>query len=767
MNLSVLPDWRQRAKPGVPLSVARSLHEPGPPPTTTLSVRSEAVSSSANYFEATRQSPDRSSIPAGTFAYHRLLNGRNITETSQRETLAALARYAADNFAQAWSALDLIANYSCPVIPRAASSSPEWNDAANAIFDEWAMVADFTGRFDFTDMQRLASFAVDVDGDCGFLPLGTDAGPRLLLVPAWRIGGGLLSGLSEAERDGVMTDGNGRVTGYRLLKSRNTFENVDAATFFHCYEPDNMDRYRGLSALRRGLNDMRDARDINAFTKLTEKISAAMPAVIEGGALSAQDWPDLSAEDGQPLPTSSDMPKSVTLTQLLGGEIPVISGSLKTIAGATPSGGKIEFMDTLVGFFVAGLGIPPAFFLDTKLTGPNTRMAIGKAQRRFDNRKRLLAKLARWAWLRVIAAAIDDGLLASNALWSRVRFQMPTLATIDLGDTATNDREAVVRGLKSRASFHGDAGKDWTDEVDQVFAEDKFIFGKASALAKETGVPIETILTRHGYVPPQPKPESKPGAAGGSGGASSVDAGLTPFDLDVLDYNPNHDRAGRFATAAERAARAMASRKHCGKSVQDRADRVEAAVAKMIAGNRTGDNGAFDVIHKHANIEIKAVSTNNSNAKLTVDGPKYFDAVGAMTRKITFTKASRGKACCMLGVAHNNSDDPKDWQFFIKAGVGSYRLSAMDKVKPGGLEKWLNDNAGALADAGKQLAKRRPVCFAGMTWTEAIDYNASVRKFKKAADQKRYAAKIVKAQFKRGRCTRDGKPLVDVQGKPL
>ncbi len=34
------------------------------------------------------------------------------------------------------------------------------------------------------------------------------------------------------------------------------------------------------------------------------------------------------------------------------------------------------------------MGLPPAFFLDEKLTGPNQRAVNGKAQRKFDRRSR-------------------------------------------------------------------------------------------------------------------------------------------------------------------------------------------------------------------------------------------------------------------------------------------------------------------------------------------------------------------------------------------
>lgn len=463
------------------------------------------------YFEATRNSPDRTPISTVSFSLARMY-GRSITEAMQRETLAGLARYVADNYPSAWLALDYIANYSTPVIPKGATADAVWNKEAEAYFDQWAEQADFTRGFDFETLQRAACLAIDIDGDGGFTMETKHGRPELRWWPTWRVGGGyagLITTQDPTEFDGVFVDADGAVRAYRLLAGNNRYVTRAREQFIHLYEPDLLERYRGFSALRRGMNDLRDAHDIKAFEKLASKIESAMPAVIEGQGVLASDWED--PESDVPSPSTGTAPKSLTVAQLLGGEIPVISGTLKQLAGARQAASKLEFMDSLAGFFVAGLGIPPAFFLDAKLTGPNLRAVIGKAQRKFDSRKKTMRRLARWSWQRVIAWGIDTGELRSATGWQRCRFQEPSLITIDLGDQANADREAVSMGLKSRQRFHGDSGADWQDEVDQVFAEDDYIFKRAKAQADASGVPLETILMRHGYEPPVQKPEANPG----------------------------------------------------------------------------------------------------------------------------------------------------------------------------------------------------------------------------------------------------------------
>jgi hypothetical protein len=47
----------------------------------------------------------------------------------------------------------------------------------------------------------------------------------------------------------------------------------------------------------------------------------------------------------------------------------------------------------LAGCFVVGLGLPPAFFLDEKLTGPNQQAVNCKTQKKFDHRKQVAARI--------------------------------------------------------------------------------------------------------------------------------------------------------------------------------------------------------------------------------------------------------------------------------------------------------------------------------------------------------------------------------------
>ena len=144
------------------------------------------------------------------------------------------------------------------------------------------------------------------------------------------------------------------------------------------------------------------------------------------------------------------------------------------------------------------MGLPPAFFLDEKLTGPNQRAVNGKAQRKFDRRKQVAARLGRSAWQRVIANGITSGALPSTDGWARCDFIGPSKITIDAGREMAQEREDVGRGLLTRRDHYGNRGRSWRRETDQVFEELDYILDRARAVAAEHGIPIESVMASFG-----------------------------------------------------------------------------------------------------------------------------------------------------------------------------------------------------------------------------------------------------------------------------
>lgn len=482
-------------------------------PTISAGFGNQGGTITTDSFEALRSSPDRTAISSTSLS--NLRTGvaswwASSASTTRRESLASLARYIEDNYGLVQYALSLICNYSVPVNPKANSADPVWNQAADQYFEDWSSRCDFTGRFDRNTLQRLTCHAIDTDGDVGVTMDASRGWPQLRFWPTWRIG--QKAGMTDRKMvEGVIIDDQDVVTGYQVAVAPGDFRVLDANQMLLLYEPNRFERYRGLSAMRSGMNDIRDVSDIKGFLKLGTKIESAIVAAIEGSkGVDENDWKD---PDNASASVGSANPAGLTTGQLFGGEIPVIDGTLKQLQSNTPGTNKLEFLDTLAGFFVAGLGLPPAFFLDEKLTGPNQRGVIAKAQRKFETRKCTMSRLARWEWVRVIGDAIATGALPPVDNWQRCKIQSPPLLSIDIGDTAAAEASAVKEGRMSRQHFHGNAGRDWQDEEEQIFREDELVISKAKEQAERHGIPVETILSRHSFAQPKVAPQPAGGAA--------------------------------------------------------------------------------------------------------------------------------------------------------------------------------------------------------------------------------------------------------------
>lgn len=495
--LSLLFGKRQPTFKNVSRTFSVQASSPAPGPATVNA-------GTGNYYEALRGSKDRTAItpPPLNSRY------RAFVQSLNRERLAALSRYLYDNVGFVGYAVNSIANYSVPVIPRAQSQDTVWNKLADDWWMNWCERADLTGRFHFDTLQRLICKAVDTDGDMLVVPVLDSGFPQVQMLPTWRVASPQKG--ADQFTEGVRVDGRGVVLGYNVPEGKSSRQ-LSINEAFLIYDPDLYESYRGLSPLRRGMNDARDAQDVKAFEKLAVKIHSALAAVIENGSIEEDAWGNDTGEDGNaPAADAAQYEKKLTLAELLGGDIPVLpmGQTLKPLNSQRPNTEFQDFIEFLVGHFVCGLDVPPAFFLDEKLTGPNLRAVIGKAQRKFDQRIAMMCRLVRWLWIRNVGWAVDSGDLPANPGFDKVIFQKPSRLTIDAGRETAQEREDVMNGLMTRQNSYGNRGLDWQRETDQSFSEDDYILTKAQALADKHGLPVETILTRYGYA--QAKPVATP-----------------------------------------------------------------------------------------------------------------------------------------------------------------------------------------------------------------------------------------------------------------
>lgn len=532
--MNTIPEWRAKAPAGVSLASIAPKQQPktvtvihrhefsGKPIDTQASLSGSYLTNQYSAFEALSNSDDRTPIlinalgPMLCGGAGRWLPAPGLNY--QRLILSAIARYLFDNNGLVSYGVKLISNYSVPVVPKAATDSDLLNQELDGYFCEWAKVADFSGRFNLWKLQELASIAADCDGDIGFAMVGENGLPQLQTIEGWRIGS-MKSYPSLRIVDGVVLDKKGVIVGW-IVQQEEGDALIQSSEMKMIGDSERFHSYRHMSAIRRGANDIRDHSDIKGFAKKSAKIAAALAAWISGGPLSQDTWGNDTGSADHPgtapvgginpdgtIATPQD--QKISIANLLNGDIPVLPGhqALNMLENKQPGVMTADFLRELAGFFIAGLDLPPAFFNDDKLTGPNVRSVLGKARKKFNKRSEMFEDLMEWVWVRVIADGMNKKKVTRTPDFAKITFQWPADIGIDLGDEAKNDREDVICGQMTRQERFGKRALGWRHETDQIDRELDYIFEKAQARAKTFNIPIELALSAYGITsktaPPQ------------------------------------------------------------------------------------------------------------------------------------------------------------------------------------------------------------------------------------------------------------------------
>lgn len=450
----------------------------------------------ATPFEALNANPARVPIPAGAYTW-------GLRHSSyHRDQLSQMSRYLFDNSSAVAYVVGQIADYACPVVPQAATADRAWNRIAEEYFSRWSRRCDWKNRpgFTLTALQRVISMSVDLDGDIGVAAVRDGDDVKIQLVESYRIRGTREKSGAVVNPDGIVSDDLGRITAYTIDAGVNSNGlQIPADQMILLMEPSLEGQCRGLSALRRGMNDIRDANEVLAFEKLAAKVKSSMPGYIEGGHI--DDTAGLNIDGEEPPDDATAGEKSMDRMDLIGGDVPVLQDGQKfvSVAADRPNMNVADFVDVLAGRFAAGLGIPPAYLLDSKLTGPNQRSVMAKAQRVFWRRQELLESLTEWLWVRVIGDAISRRLLPSMTGWDSITCQYPPDATIDAGREIAQEREDVKARLVSRQKHFSKRGLDHIEQTERMFDEDRYIIDGIKRQAEETGVDVKILLARWGF----------------------------------------------------------------------------------------------------------------------------------------------------------------------------------------------------------------------------------------------------------------------------
>lgn len=146
--------------------------------------------------------------------------------------------------------------------------------------------------------------------------------------------------------------------------------------------------------------------------------------------------------------------------------------------------------------------------------------------------------------------------------------------------------------------------------------------------------------------------------------------------------NPNKGKCGRPATGktkklSDRAQRALETYVPITAEKRKQSEADEMALAKLIGGQRTPDNSAFDVIKGKTAIEIKSIIAAK-NDKITMHPT-------SRNEKLAVAKKQKLNAFTVVFDHREGRND-----VYYREGVGSFKLRDMTKLKNiGGLKRVL------------------------------------------------------------------------------
>ena len=397
-----------------------------------------------------------------------------------RVRLLGLSRKLFYNNAIVRSAIRDKATYSvgAAIAPQANSGDPEWDNAAEAWWDEWSKYPEISGRHDMRRLQMLVSEAIDRDGEifC-ILTNKRDGNPCVQVVESHRVANPPDKG--DEIVDGVTLDRFARPLAYHVVEgdthSQRTSRRIQADMMLHIYEPERPDQVRGYPAVAVALNNLLDRDELLRFEMQAAKIGSSIGLVVQnaqGGVGAEGFFGDLSKNPNESLTRE---------TVFGGGMIPRLKATerIESFMMNRPNEKLDAHLEQYIRAAALGLGLPYEFVWDTSAVGGVAqRFIIQKAARAFSARQDVLIScFLGKLWNYAIANAMRRRELPQNPNWRKVHWQTPRSITVDVGREAAARRDDVKAGLMTLADFFGEQGLDWKESVQEIAAEREYAEG--------------------------------------------------------------------------------------------------------------------------------------------------------------------------------------------------------------------------------------------------------------------------------------------------
>jgi len=354
--------------------------------------------------------------------------------------------------------------------PQAASGNAAWDIAAEKYFNDWASKpCEITGRYNFWEVQFMASKLIDRDGEIFVLKtFGKDKSALLQVIESHRVGASVDvvqdgTGLF----DGVCFDKFGAVIGYNVIRSDGTTRMVPAASMLHIYHPEQVSGARAYSPLQHSILNCIDALEVISLEKQALKVQADIVRTItrenpqfdgsqsdfEAFGMRPQDYPNQVYDNPEQVGT------------FVGGKTLALAPGedLKMVESTRPGPNTVAALEYLNRDSCLGT-LPYEFVVEPNKAGAAMRLVVAKAGRMFANRQEILKnRLLQPTWGYIIAQAVANGDLPPNDNWTRVTWVTPKRVTVDAGKEEAATFKAIELGLKSFSEYHSENGNDARD----------------------------------------------------------------------------------------------------------------------------------------------------------------------------------------------------------------------------------------------------------------------------------------------------------------
>ena len=387
------------------------------------------------------------------------------------------------------------------ITPQAKTSSPAWNDEAEAFWANWSKVADSRQRVPMRSLQKLATEERIISGDLGFvLTKGGQLQPiegERIATPSKLVGKeGIVDGVKVDRKSGITLgyyifgrDSNGAID----AGSKN-YEFVPRENFIFCMKPNRFDMVRGIPELAPVVNSVQYVHDIQQATLEKAKMDALKAWLVTSDNSNGPG--NLAARNSSTGVDSRSYEK-----QLSGQTIYAARGDdLRSLASNTPNPQYMAFMEKSLRFIGSALGLPYEFVLLDFSQGSysSSRAALLQTYRTFTDWQEWLTScfLQRvWNWR--IAKAIkmkhlpQAPIVNGSSEWFKVEWSFPEFGWVDPQNEAQANLLEYQLGTNTITQMNRKKGRD----VEDVFREKGMEIAFAQRIADETNAKMGTNLT--------------------------------------------------------------------------------------------------------------------------------------------------------------------------------------------------------------------------------------------------------------------------------